>query len=283
MLPSYKTMHFDNLINRLMLLSLFKQQPCLDESTTLWILDTFEWALTNFECEVFKQDAQLILPTSEFYPDRVSSIEEMAQTVFDKTLRYAGMGNWPIKLVPPVVYHQSPQLHSMPKLQFNGAIRGNNVEISCADYTQSSNNTIYVSYNPNQINQPQDLVASYAQAFAAILIAQRGTLPPGGEQFMPQAIDLVASFMGFGVMFANTAYQFKGGCGSCYNKYANREAALPENEMLYCLAVFSVLKSIPVKHVTLHLKSHLRSGFKKAYKELESKRKTRELPVLTLN
>ena len=206
----------------------------------------------------------------------------MAQTVFDKTLQYSGMTNWPIKLVSPVVYHQNPNLHNMPKLQFKGAIRSDKVEVFSADFSQVASNTIYVSYNPNQINQPQDLIASYAQAFAAILITQRGVLPPGGEQFMPQAIDLVASFMGFGVMFANTAYQFKGGCGSCYNKYANREAALPENEMVYCLAMFSVLKSIPVKQVTLHLKPHLRSSFKKAYKELEGKRKTQELPLLSL-
>ncbi|WP_448550117.1 hypothetical protein [Thalassotalea fusca] len=264
------------------MLSLFKQQPCLDDSTTLWVLDAYEWALSNFDCETFKQDTQLILPTSEFYPGKVSSIEEMAQNVFDKTLHYAGMGNWPIKLVPPAAYHQNPQFHNMPKLQFSGALRGESVEVYSADYSHTASNTIYVSYNPNQINQPQDLVASFAQAFAAILIAQRGILPPGGEQFMPQAIDLVASFMGFGVMFANTAYQFKGGCGSCYNKYANREAALPENEMVYCLAMFSILKNIPVKQVTLHLKSHLRSGFKKAYRELENKRKAQELPLLAL-
>ena len=77
-------------------------------------------------------------------------------------------------------------------------------------------------------------------------------------------------------MFANTAYQFKGGCGSCYNKYANREVALPENEMVYCLAMFTVLKDIEVKQVTPHLKSHLRGEYKKAVKELSNKRKTPE-------
>ena len=99
-----------------------------------------------------------------------------------------------------------------------------------------------VQPEPNQ--STQDLVASFCQAFAAILIAQRGEQPPGGEQFLPQAIDLLASYMGFGVMFANTAYQFKGGCGSCYNRYANREVALPENEMVSCLALFTVLKGL---------------------------------------
>ncbi len=268
-----------------MLLSLFQTKPYLDDSTTLWILDTYHWALTHFDAQEFRNNSQLVLPTSDFYPGKVSSIEEMAASVFEKTLAYAGMKNWPIKLISPMAYQQNPQYQQMPKLHFGEAIRGNKVQVFTKDFSQNAsqyvNNNIYVSYNPNQINQPQDLVASYAQAFAAILIAQKGITPPGGEKFLPQAIDLVASFLGFGVMFANTAYQFKGGCGSCYNKYANREVALPENEMVYCLAMFAVLKDIPVKQVTLHLKSHLRGEFKKAVKELTAKSKTPEFKLLT--
>lgn len=263
-----------------MLLSLFKPQPFLDESTTNWIIDTYAWALAHFEAGYFTSNTQLVLPTGEFYPDRVSSIDEMAKSVFGKTLCYAGLEKWPIKLVSPAEYQQNPALQKMPKLSFTGALRGSDVEIISNDFSQSASHNIYVSFNPNQINQPQDLIASFAQAFAAIMIVQRGIEPPGGQQFMPQAIDLVASFMGFGVMFANTAYQFKGGCGSCYNKYANREVALPENEMLYCLALYSVLKGVTAKQVTPHLKGHLRSGFKKAFKELDKKRQTKALKVL---
>lgn len=266
-----------------MLLSLFKTQPFLDESTTHWIIDTYEWALTQFDGKEFINNTKLILPTGEFFPARVSSIEEMAQTVFDKSLEYAGMSKWPIKLVSPAIYQQNPQLQTMPQLHFENAVRGSEVSVTSTDFSPNAVNTVYVSFNPNQINQPQDLVASFGQSFAAILIAQRGVAPPGGEEFMPQAIDLVACFLGFGVMFSNTAYQFKGGCGSCYNKYANREVALPENETLYCLAMFCVLKKIPINHVKSHLKSHLRSDFKKAYKELESKSKAQGLPLLSVN
>ena len=267
-------------INNIMLLSLFQSKPYLDEATTRWIFDTYQWALTHFDRNEFEQQSQLILPTGEFYPDRVSSIEEMAASVFEKTLAYAGMQHWPIKLISPMAYQQNAQYQQMPLLQLGEAIRGDKVQIISNDFRQGANNHIYISYNPNQINQPQDLIASYAQALAAILIAQKGVTPPGGEKFVPQAIDLVSSFLGFGVMFTNTAYQFKGGCGSCYNKYANREVALPENEMVYCLAVFCVLKSIPVTHVTRHLKSHLRGEFKKAIKELNAKRDTQTFKLL---
>ncbi|OUS29107.1 hypothetical protein A9Q98_06465 [Thalassotalea sp. 42_200_T64] len=252
-----------------MLANLFKPSPLLDDATQNWILDTFAWALTEFDLSVFKNDAQLILPIYEFYPGKVNSIEEMAQSVFDNTIKYAGMAHWPIKLVAPNEYRAT----EMAKLSFKDGMRGNNSQVFSNDFSDNNHTEILVSYNPSQINQPQDLVASFAQAFASILVAQRGELPPGGEEFVPQAVDLLACFMGFGVMFANTAYQFKGGCGSCYNKYANRQVALPEQEMLYCLALFATLKSIPVKEVTSHLKSHLRSDYKKAAKELKNELK----------
>ena len=259
-----------------MLANIFKTSPLLDNATTAWILDTFAWAITEFDLDVFKQESQLILPTHQFYPGKVNSIAEMAQSVFANTLKYAGMEHWPITLVAPENYQPS----AMAKLSFTDGMRGKHSQVTNNDFSENNQTEILISYNPSQINQPQDLVASFAQTFAAILVAQRGVLPPGGEEFTPQAVDLLACFMGFGVMFANTAYQFKGGCGSCYNKYANREVALPEQEMLYCLALFSTLKNIPVKEVTYHLKSHLRSDYKKAMKELKQKLKQSDNAVL---
>mgnify|MGYP000262367457 CR=1 FL=1 len=243
-----------------MFANLFKSTPVIETSSQNWIFDTFSWALENFELTMFKEETRLILPTNEFYPGNVSSVHEMAQSVFDKTLEYAGLQHWPIVLVAPHEFSQQ----TLPKLDFVNTTRGKAVKFNThLDAEQS----IKVSYNPNQINQPQDLIASFAQAFSMIMIVQSGKAPPGGTEFISQAVDLVACFMGFGVMFSNTAYQFKGGCGSCFNPYANRNVALSENDMVYCLALFTVLKELPIKTVSPHLKSHLRGVFKKAYKE----------------
>ena len=109
-----------------MLLSLFQKNEFLDAATSNWIFDTFAWALTEFEQDIFNKDSQLILPTNSFYPGNVSSIAEMAQSVFDNTLKYAGMQHWPIKLVSPEQYQGQQQ---MPKLQFKDAMRGDNVTV----------------------------------------------------------------------------------------------------------------------------------------------------------
>jgi len=245
-----------------MLSTLFKSEPVVDTGTRDWIIDTYGWAIENFELTVFKKKSQLILPTNQFYPGKVSSIHEMAQFVFEHTLKYAGMQTWPIRLVDP----QQITATTLPALKVSETLRGDNAIITIEDEQMK---TIDISYNPAQVNQPQDLVSSFAQMLATILVMQSKTLPPGGKECIPQAIDLVACFMGFGVIFANTAYQFRGGCGSCNNPQANRQASLPEEETIYALAVFCVLKSIPVKTVKPHLKTHLKSTFKKSVKEIE--------------
>ncbi len=256
-----------------MLAKLFNRGQLLDENTREWVLDSFSWALSTFELTVFKNETQLILPTNEFYPGKVGSVHQMAQAVFDNSLAYAGMQHWPIKLVAPEQF--SPQ--ALPAITHTGALRGAETHLA---FDNNVTPIIQVSYNPAQINQPQDLVASFAQSFASILITTSGSTPPGGADYYAAAIDLVACVMGFGVMFANTAYQFKGGCGSCYNAAANRQVALSEDEMTYCLALFTVLKNLDSKTVNNQLKSHLRSFFKRAVKEHKSLLMTKQHHLL---
>ena len=85
---------------------------------------------------------------------------------------------------------------------------------------------------------------------------------------------MLAVYLGFGLMFANSAFTFRGGCGSCYNPNANRDAYLSEQEATYALAIFCVLKEIPNSMVTGHLKSHLRGFFKRAVKEISQEGET---------
>lgn len=133
--------------------------------------------------------------------------------------------------------------------------------------------TIDIAFHSSQLNQPQDLIAYLVQTKASILITQCATTSsaidaPGGSEALQQTIDLVACFMGFGVIFSNTAYQFKGGCGSCNNRGLNRQAGLPELETVYALALFCVLKDIEVKQVKKELKSHLYKPFRQAHKDI---------------
>ncbi|MGB1262555.1 MAG: hypothetical protein ACPG52_06575 [Cognaticolwellia sp.] len=255
-----------------MLAKLFSPKTIIDENTQNWILDTFAWAIENFDINVLKNDARLVLPTNEFYPGTVSSIDEMAQTMFAKTKEYAGMQQWPIAITSTAPPLNTP----IDNLTLGAVIRGEHAEVALS----TDHEALMLGFTPQQVNQPQDLIAGISQALASILVVSNKTLPPGGQEYLPQAIDLVACFMGFGVIFANTAYQFKGGCGSCNNASLNRQAALTEPETLYALALFCVLKKQPIKTVKGHLKAHLRKDFTHAYKSIEQSLSSSTQPAL---
>ena len=255
-----------------MLAKLFSPKTIIDENTQNWIHDTFAWAIENFDINVLKNDARLVLPTNNFYPGTVSSIDEMAQAMFVKTKEYAGMQQWPIAITSTAPALNTP----IENLTLGTVIRGAQAQVTLSD----DNDALMLGFTPQQVNQPQDLIAGISQALASILVVSNKVLPPGGKEYLPQAIDLVACFMGFGVIFANTAYQFKGACGSCNNASLNRQAALTEPETLYALALFCVLKKEPMKSVKGHLKGHLRKDFTHAYKAIEQSLSSSTQPTL---
>lgn len=259
--------------------TLFKAKPVIDEESKEWIFDTFAWCIEQLDDDFFQHNSELILPNNTFYPGSSSSVEEMAENIFANTSKYTGMTSWPIKLVPSESYSQKP----MPQLSFKSSLRGESAIVTAEISAQVSNElsykvegealvpltpTIDIAFHSSQLNQPQDLIAYLVQAQAGILVTQQGTIPPGGKDVLAQTIDLVACFMGFGVVFANTAYQFKGGCGSCNNRNLNRQPALPELETVYALALFCVMKRINIKPIKKELKSHLYKPFRQAHKEI---------------
>jgi hypothetical protein len=273
-----------------MLSTFFKAKPVIDEASKEWIFDTFSWCMEQLDGDFFKENSELILPNNSFYPGSASSVEAMADKIFSNTLNYTGMTSWPLKLVSAENFTQKP----MPPLSFESRLRGDNAKVSTnvsAKVSSESSSTINykvegealvssklplvsktptidIAFHSSQLNQPQDLIAYLVQVQAGILVNQHGILPPGGKDVLPQTIDLVACFMGFGVIFANTAYQFKGGCGSCNNQNLNRQAALPELETVYALALFCVIKEVDIKPVKKALKSHLTKPFSQAHKEI---------------
>ncbi len=269
--------------------NLFKTKPVIDESSKEWIYDSFSWCMQQLDGEFFKDQSELVLPNNHFYPGSSTSVDEMASNIFTNTCQYTGMSQWPIKLVNADTFIAK----TMPQLSFSNRLRGDNAQITFGSEIsfklegQQVNQVpaIEIAFHQSQLNQPQDLIAYLVQHQAGILVAQQASglaasglstsghetvtaSAPGGKEVMAQTIDLVACFMGFGVIFANTAYQFKGGCGSCNNRSLNRQAALPELETVYALALFCVIKGLEVKQVKKELKSHLYKPFRQAHQEI---------------
>ncbi len=247
-----------------MVFRLFHKQPVIDPSSSEWIFNAYDWALQNFDAELFYTDTVLVCPTNEFFPGKMNSVHGMAESIFERVKGYAGISHW-----PTLVQDQSVcQLTESQQVRIQGALRGPG---GIADQSIDDSQKLVIPYNPQQINNPEGMIATYAHILSFHMGRTGKTPPPGGIDYWPQATELLAVFLGFGLMFANSAYNFRGGCGSCYNPYAQRDAYLSEAEATYALALFCLLKGIPSSDVTPHLKSHLRGNYHKSIKEISEK------------
>jgi len=247
----------------LLMFGLLQKRQLLDDDSRQWLFESFAWALRNFDAEVFYNETVLVIPSNEFFPGRENSVHGMASLIFEQVKGYAGVRHWPSLLMD----HNSCMIEP-PRVEIRGALRGaRGVEQN----SSSDANSVLVTYNPDQVLNPEALIATYAHQLAYQLAMQAEELPPGGEQNLPHVTEVLAVFMGFGLMFSNSAFTFQtGGCGSCKRPGANRSSYLSQYDTTYALAIFSALKEIPNSRVLPHLKKSLRPFYKKALKEIRS-------------
>ncbi|TLU67501.1 hypothetical protein FE810_00665 [Thalassotalea litorea] len=249
--------------------NLVKPKPIIDTQTKQWIDDAYAWLELHFVSADPELKPCCILPTNDYYPGRVGSVDEMAQSIFIKTAGYAGMRQWPValrstRLGPP------PVNNALPQLSFPSGLRGSDIKVINNDFSMQGAQPMVWPYQEQQINHPQLMIANFAQGYASLLMQQTPDNPPGGEEFRNQTIELLACYLGFGVMMANTAYQFRGGCGSCYSPSANRQTMLTEEQTVYALALHCRRNELDTKPVRKQLKSHLQKDFKRALKQVEN-------------
>lgn len=242
-----------------------KPSQLLDEASVLWMFDTFAWALRNFDAEVFSNETILVTPSNAHFPGREASAEGMASLIFDKVKVYAGMQHWPCRLMDE---HVAENI-TPPRIQIEGHIRGAaGVAPTSIDEAQK----LVIVYSRDHLRDPEVLIANFAHTLAHYLGTTAAEAPPGGEENWPHVTELLAVFMGFGVMMANSANTAKiRSCGSCSGPAVERENFLSQYDITYALAIFCCLKGIPAREAAEHLKSSLRPFFKKAMKEVKRK------------
>lgn len=251
-----------------------KPKPLIDQNSADFIFTTVAWVLQNFDHDEFFKRTRLVLPSNEFFPGRVSSVEEKAQNIFQHTLKYSGLSHWPFELRSMIEREVNSECQIQPAPQDELTVIHRNslygIELPEVPVIMTQQ-PLFIFYNPQQTLKPEDLSASYAHVIAQHLIIQSKQIPPGGNQFFAEASEVLASMMGFGVLLSNSAYTFRGGCGSCYNAMANRQPALTELDSVFVLALFCRLKGIDYKEGTQYLKKHLRSVYKQATKQIDKR------------
>lgn len=252
--------------------NLFKNQPALDEESVQWLFDTYAWALRNFDAEIFFDQTVLVVPSNRYFPGNAETKDEMAHLIFNKVKEYAAVKHWPCRLTT----EQSCATQAA-KVVISGALRDmNGVEPEFV----LVENRLTILYDPRQVGNPEAIIATFAHALANYLGSMAKEAPPGVEENWPQITEVLAVFMGFGLMFVNSAFVYRNvTCGSCKPATINRTAYLSQYDITYALAIFCVLKNMSAGEAAKNIKKSLRPFFKKAYKDV--KKREHELNKLT--
>jgi hypothetical protein len=244
-----------------MLFGLLNRRPLLDETYAGWMFDVFDWALRNFDPVMFRDETLLVTPSNQHFPGRAHSPEEMARLIFERVVSYAGMAHWPLQLLPP----DSCVLAPPAEVRAVAATRGSRAV--AVDRPAAS---LTLSYDPEYLRNPEAMIAVFAHTLAHYLGSSAREAPPGGAENWPQVTELLAVFLGFGLMFANTALVLpRGGC--CGGPVVRRQAYVSQHDITYALAIFAALKDLPPKAVLVHLKKPLRGHFRRALHEVNGR------------
>ena len=257
------------------MLNLFnRQSQLLDEETTKWIFDCYVWALEQFDKDAFFNETVLVIPDNAHFPGREQSVEGMANLIFDQVKRYVGVSHWSTCLI-----NQSDAKRQVPidmSAEMSDTLQ-NKCAVADAAASGTTAEKLRFFYDPQQLNDPEGLIAHFAHGLSYHLASTAKLPPPGGADYLPAAGELTGVFMGFGLMFANTATVVQGGgCGGC-SKGPSRQVFLSQEEATYALALFCVLKDIETKKAARHLKKHLRRFFQAAVKECERSKEKLQL------
>ena len=247
--------------------SFLQNKPVLDEESIDWMFDCYAWALTNFDARVFKEETVLVVPSNEHFPGQEQTPLAKASLILDQVKRHARMAHWPLQLVD----EENHVLAAAPKTLSHTSLRGEGA--AALQLEEHGSSALTVVYQPALLENPQALIANYAQILAHYLGTTANEPPPGGVENWPHVTELLAVFLGFGLMFANTAFHARvSSCGSCQRPIAQRENYLSQYDITYALAIFSALKALPNKSVTTYLKKTLHGYYKKAVKDVASRR-----------
>jgi hypothetical protein len=187
----------------------------------------------------------------------------MVLRLFERVRQYGGMQAWPCELIAS---GPDDEPKNTPTFVVNQAPRGDSSSITI----NAEMGYLPVSYDPAHLKTPEVLITLFSAELGNYLGMAAKEPPPGGEDFRKHAADLLAVFMGFGLFWANNAVNIsRGGCSGC-GVSVQCFGAMSEDEFTYALAIFSVLKNIPVSDVEVNLKKTRHSFFRKAIKEIES-------------
>lgn len=237
-------------------------KPPVDADEFDWLLACTAWLIPILGGEQAVRKHKLILPDD--FPDPTARGHARAVELFDQVRAFADMREWPCDLV-------AGEEERGTRIADGFALKHETGAPPLGTFGKSGNG-ITITYRPSLLQQPENLVATFAHELAHYLLRAQPELPPGGEALEEHATDLAAVMLGFGSFMSNGAKSFRQFQNFGEQGWEMRSSGyLSESALVTGLALFVRLTDTDPKHASGALKDYLRKPFSRALKAIDKR------------
>jgi hypothetical protein len=241
---------------------MFRKKRFLDPEVEEWHIECWAWMMRHLGGVEALRETPLVLPTAEFFPRPDGEGHAVAEAIFYRVRDLMGLGDWPCTLVERD--QTNAEVGEFMRLQPQGK--------PVAGTFESDGREVVVTYAPDLLRRPTNLIATFAHELAHYVLHTIPTPPPGAEvepMIEELATELAVAYFGFGVIAANGAFEFEqfqdfgrsGWQGGAWGYFS-------EDGWCFALAVFLALSGRDEAEARRHLKPHLAKRLSQAQARL---------------
>jgi hypothetical protein len=232
-----------------------KPRATIDAETIDWVLECWEWLDEVLGPVDAEPQRQLLMPSRTEFPDTRLVGHARADHYFKLVREKCGMQDWPVDLKA-----QARGTDLGASIVFGGHIKA---QPPLGSF-QLRRNAAVITYDPGILDQPIQLIATFAHELAHYLLKSWHCEPPGGAELEELATDLATVHMGFGLFGANTAFEFKQTANYDNQGWQTGGAGyLGENGWCFALALFCEVLDIEASTYQDYAKSTVAAQIKK--------------------
>jgi hypothetical protein len=233
----------------------FRTKHIVDADASAWLVENFSWLIQTFGQNGMFLQQQLVLPKPGYFTFDGESGHALAERVFAQVKAYCGLRDWAVSIIADHNPAAAKQAWS-PTMISHGKYNLGTFEYGSAGAV--------IVYEASLVSRPEQLIATLAHELSHYLLSTEAkrVCEPDEEEFLT---DLCGVFLGFGVFLANARVHHQTITdGISTGWQMSHSGYLPENDLIFALALFIEVKDLDERESLSCLKPHLASLLKRA-------------------
>jgi hypothetical protein len=224
-----------------------------------WIEESMLWLIEEFGRDALL-NAEVVLPTDEFFPDEFSEAEEDVRALVDRVCAYMGVDPERVELE----FFTDEDGGVRPGLSFDEFSHK-----SLAGHYRKRRDKFLISIESSQLTDPSFLVATSAHELGHARLLGEGRVSGSFDDHEPLT-DLLTVFLGLGVFTGNAVFSFRQWTDAFSQGWQTERRGYMSEEMFgYALALFAWVRGEQHPAWSKHLEGNVRDYFKGGLKYLE--------------